>query len=132
MAETRAVNCMLRALAAGLAIAVIVIEALLAGLQLYTGSHAHIELAAGQVLPTTILLVTGTFWLLGGVLAGAMATGVSGWRITGWMAGALLTLPLLVMLLLAGFPWAVTLFAGAPLAGSIAGAAAASRALAGG
>lgn len=121
-------SCMLRALTAGLVVAIIVIEAMLAGVQLFTvGEHPHAVLAAGEILPMDAMLVTTAIWLIGGALAGAMGTAVSGWRPVGWFTGGLLTMPLMVILLLAGTPWAVVGLAAAPLAGGIAGAALAVR-----
>lgn len=119
---------MLRAVAGGLAIAVIFVEALLAGLQVFTGDgHAHAILAVGTPLPLSTFLVVSLIWLIGGTLGGALAGALTGWRPVGWLVGALLGLPMLLLLLLAGLPWAVTGTAAFPLAGAIAGAAIARR-----
>jgi len=119
---------MLRAVAGGLAIAVIVVEALLAGLQVFTGgAHAHAVLAAGTPLPLATFIVVTVFWLVGGTLGGTLAGALTGWRPVGWLVGMLLALPLLLLILLAGLPWAVASVAAAPFAGSVAGAALARR-----
>ncbi len=123
--------CILRAMAGGLAIAVIVVEALLAGLQVFTGgAHAHALLAAGTPLPLGTFVVVATIWMFGGALGGTLATAMTGWRLMGWLVGLLLGLPLGLLLLLAGLPWIVVSLATIPIAGAVAGAALARRAMA--
>jgi hypothetical protein len=122
------VVCMLRAVAAGLATAIIIAEALLAGLQVFTGgAHAHAMLASGTPLPAATFIAVSTIWLIGGILGGALAAAMTGWRLVGWLVGMLLGLPLGLLLLLAELPWAVTSIAALPLAGAVAGAALARR-----
>ncbi len=123
--------CMLRAVAGGLAISVIIVEALLAGLQVFTGgAHAHAALAAGTPLPLATFVAVTVIWLIGGTLGGTLAGALTGWRPVGWLVGVLLALPLLLLLLLADLPWAVASLALAPFAGSMAGAALARRVVA--
>jgi len=124
------VICMMRAVAGGLAIAVIVVEALLAGLQVFTGgAHAHAALAAGTALPPAEFLAVCAIWLLGGILGGTLAAAMTGWRAVGWLVGILLAMPLGLLLLLAGLPWGLAGIAALPLAGALTGAALAHRAM---
>ena len=119
---------MLKALAAGLIVGVIVTEALLAAIGVLAGNPGLPEdLAAGQPLPGMHLVAVATAWLVGSTLAGAMSTAMSGFRLLGWVVGGLLCLPTLLILVLAGFPWAVVGIGLLPAAGAIAGAAIALR-----
>ena len=119
----------LKALAAGLLIGVIVTEALMAAIGVFAANpNLHEDLAAGRLLPGMHLMAVAAAWLLGSTLAGAMSTAMSGLRLLGWIAGGLLCLPALLILLLAGFPWAVVSIGLLPVAGAIAGAAIALRA----
>ncbi|QOC22204.1 hypothetical protein IC757_14465 [Wenzhouxiangella sp. AB-CW3] len=123
--------CMLRALAGGLGLAVILIEALLAGLRLLTDSaHAHAALANGQLLPPAVAISLIAIWWLGAALGSALATALTGHRVTGWLIGCLLGLPMILMMILAGLPGPVLVMAGVPLAGAIAGAGLARRVIA--
>ncbi|HSH27668.1 MAG TPA: hypothetical protein VK972_07900 [Wenzhouxiangella sp.] len=121
----------LGALAAGLAIGVILIEAISSGLTvLLPEALMRVEAADGYggalvwpLLPTPALV-----WLFGGLAAGCMAAAAGPHPALGLAAGALLALPpfLLVGLVTPGNP-AALLAAALPLAGSAAGTALVAR-----
>lgn len=120
----------LMALAAGLLVGLIVIEAILAAIRLFTSNPELMQdLGSGMLLPGTHLLAVSATWLVGATLAGAMSTVMSGTRVWGWLAGLLLCLPALLTLTLAGYPWAMVSAGLVPLAGAIAGSALARRTL---
>ncbi len=120
----------LMALAAGLLVGLIVIEAVLAAIRVFTSNQElMLDLASGNLLPGPHLLAVSATWLVGSILAGAMSTVMSGSRACGWLAGVLLCLPALLTLTLAGFPWSIVSAGLVPLAGAIAGSALARRTL---
>ncbi len=121
---------MIKALAGGLAVGIIVTEALLAAVQVLTDNPTLSEdLAVGQLPPGSQLLAVAIAWLLGSVLAGAMSTAMSQLAFMGWLAGAMLCLPALLLLVLSGLPWGLVSVGFLPLAGAIAGSATARRLL---
>lgn len=121
----------LKALAAGVLVGAIVIEATLAGLKSLLPA-ATLLVDAGErftaPLVWPLLPLPALIWMLGGALGGAMAAAMaprSGW---GLGAGLLLGIPafLVVGMVTPGNP-AALLAASVPLAGSAAGAALVAR-----
>lgn len=90
----------LKALAAGLAVGIALIEGLCQALAAFTplplmcppGPHA----ASGMPYALPLALI----WLAGGAAAGAMASGMARRRTTGWITGAALCIPLALIAVL--------------------------------
>lgn len=117
-----------KALAAGLAVGVILLEALRTAVQAFAPGHNLYDLAANAgAVPLTALLGLAGAWLLAGTFAGAMATAMAGNRLAGWLAGMLLCLPAGLILMLSGLEGSVVAIASLPLVGAIAGSAIARR-----
>lgn len=115
------------ALAAGLFISVILIEAISTGLSVLLPEAAmRVEAADGYAGPVVwpLLPVPAFIWILGTLAGGAMASAVAPHPAWGIGVGALLALPVLVLvgLVTPGNPLAL-LAAALPLLGSAAGAA---------
>lgn len=115
------------ALAAGLLIGIVLIEAMSAGLQvLLPGTALHVEAADGfgGQLVWPLLPVPAIVWMLGGLAAGTMAAAMGPHPVCGPIAGTLLAIPALTLVGLTapGNPLAL-LAAALPLAGSAAGTA---------
>lgn len=90
----------LKALAAGLAVGIALIEGLCQALAAFTPLPLMCppgpESASGMpyVLPLALI------WLAGGLAAGAMAAGMARRRFTGWITGAALCIPLALIAVL--------------------------------
>lgn len=121
----------LGALTAGLAIGVILIEAISSGLTILLPEALMRVQAAdgyGGMLVWPLLPVPALVWMFGGLAGGSMAAAAGPHPALGLAAGALLALPPLVVVGLAmpGNP-ATLLAAALPLAGSAAGTALVAR-----
>lgn len=90
----------LKALAAGLTVGIVVIEGLCAAVAAFTPFPPPCPLRVPiETMPVPAMVLV---WLAGSAAAGAMATGIAGRGTTGWIAGALLCLPLAVTAALSG------------------------------
>ncbi|HSH27972.1 MAG TPA: hypothetical protein VK972_09455 [Wenzhouxiangella sp.] len=121
----------LGALTAGLAVGVILIEAISSGLGvLLPETMMRVETAIGQgaVLVWPLLPVPALVWMLGGLAGGCMAAAAGPHPALGLVAGALLALPPFIVVGLAtpGNP-AALLAAALPLAGAAAASALVAR-----
>lgn len=112
------------ALLVGLAVGIAAMEALLAAAN-RLGEFGDIDqlIFKGAGLPGTASLVFFTGWGLAGALGSVIATAISGSRTTGYVLGALLMAPTLVLGTLSGMPGAqVSALTITPLVCAAAGA----------
>jgi hypothetical protein len=119
------------ALAAGLVIGLVLIEALLAGLSILLPEAALTVEAVdgyGGRIAWPLLPVPAVVWLLGSLAGGVMAAAISGRPAWSLSIGVLLAIPaaVIVGMITPGNPMAL-LAAALPLVGSAAGAAIAAR-----
>jgi hypothetical protein len=78
----------LAGLAAGLMVGLIVFEALLAGAELLTpATPIGPALARGEGLSPALTSTVLAFWLLAATASATLATAMTGWSVTGWLAG---------------------------------------------
>lgn len=119
------------ALAAGLAVGTVLMEAMLAGLLVVLPeSLLRVQTPVSGPLAWPLMTIPALVWMAGGATGGAMAAAVSGRTGVGLLAGALMGVPAFVVVNLStpGNPMAA-LAALLPLAGSAAGALLAARLL---
>lgn len=119
----------LAAFCTGLVVGVVLIESMTAGLLVLVPEDAmSVHAADAGRLIWPLLPVPALVWLFGGAACGAMASAVAGKAIVGWIAGALLAVPalLIVNLVSPGDPLCL-LAAALPLSGAAAGSVFAAR-----
>lgn len=116
------------AVATGLFVGIVLPECLLTALDHFViGGTLNEALASGRP-GTALLTITIGAWVAGGLLAGLVATLMSGSRTTGVVAGSLMMLPALVLAMFAvpgetlASAWTIS-----PLVGAAAGARLADR-----
>lgn len=112
------------AVTAGLAVAVVMLEALLAGIAVLAPElDLDARIHAGQNLPGTARLILIGAWVIASGLGGLMATAISSSRTVGCIAGVLLMAPALVIGVFSGMPEAfVSALGVSPLVGAALGA----------
>lgn len=120
----------LKAIASGLVVGVILIEALLAGLTVLLPAPLLTSVSDYPARPLAwpLLPIPALVWLVGGAAAGAMATAMNQSAWTGVLAGLVLAVPAVLIVGLIEPGDSGILLAGClPLAGAAAGSALASR-----
>lgn len=117
-----------KALAAGLVVAVILIEALCAAVQVLTPELDLLEAVHGDLIPPPAVASSlALAWFLGGIATGTMSTAMGGSRGAGWIAGLMLCIPPGLIMVSSGPATGILALAGLPFAGAIAGSAIAGR-----
>lgn len=117
-----------KALTGGLAVGVVLLEALRASLQAFSPEVDFNEsISNASTIPVHIMIGLPVAWLVAGLVAGAMAAAMAGNFLVGWIAGMLLCIPAGLILVLSGLGGSVVATALLPLAGAIFGSAIARR-----
>ncbi|QKK03622.1 MAG: hypothetical protein HND55_13705 [Pseudomonadota bacterium] len=118
----------LGALAAGLLIGIVTIEAVCAMITLLLDPAAPQPLISRLPLDAVSALAVAAAWFGGGLLAGCMASAVTGRRLPGWLCGTLLGLSMLLVVNLNDPGSVLALIAPAwPLSGALVGSGLARR-----
>lgn len=117
-----------KALTGGLAVGVVLLEALRASLQAFSPEVDLNEAINNSLaMPVQMMIAISVAWLIAGLAAGAMAAAMASNFLAGWMAGVLLCVPAGLILALSGIGGTVMAIALLPLAGAIFGSAIARR-----